>query len=477
MTGHHTVLLALTLWLTCAVRAGSDVAVAWNDERTQRGVVRGMSALSPWSFETEPIEVGRDVVLRHARGVLYALSRAEGSIAAIDVDSWTVTRTYLLDPALRLEDIALVSDEVVHVTAGAATHLLRLDLASGEATGAADLSVFADPDGVPDLGLMAVVDGRLFVQVRRLESGLIPVPPALLAVVDAVTGELIDVDPTTPGTQAIELAGTAPRMKMQALPASGRLIVSATGIFQDEGGLESIDLGTLRSQGVFIRELGPGTAADLGAFVMTRDRSGYLVVSTDLLTSSHLKGFSIGGGVYPPEDLETNVDYFVPALVHDPGSDALFLPVRADGGHQRAHGVHVFDAGTAARLTAEAIPTDAPPTDLELLCEAPRLCSPVGGRFLRADSNADGLADLSDSLHTIAYLLLGGKVPPCRSGADANDDGRLNLADPIFLLGHLYRGSPPPAPPFPDCGKDLTADDLDCRDHDPCSRAPAASPR
>jgi len=206
----NAALFGVTLSATCAAQAAPDVAVAWNDGSTQRGVVRGMSSLSPWLFETPPIEIGRDVVLRFARGTLHAVSRAEGSISAINPDSWTVTRTYQLGPASQPEDIAVVSAEVAYVTRAAATHLLRLDLSSGAATEVVDLSGFADPDGVPDLGMMAAFDGRLFVQVRRLASGLAPVPPALLAVVDVATEELVDVDPNSPGTQAIELAGTAP---------------------------------------------------------------------------------------------------------------------------------------------------------------------------------------------------------------------------------------------------------------------------
>jgi hypothetical protein len=262
---------------------------------------------------------------------------------------------------------------------------------------------------------------------------------------------------------------------MQVLPASGRLFVSSTGVFQDEGGIESIDLCTLASLGVFIRELGPGTGADVGAFVMTRTKSGYLVTSTDLTVSTHLKGFSIGGGIEPPEDLDKNVDYFAPALVHDPRTDALFLPVRADGDGHAIDGVQVFDAGTGFRLTRDPVPTGAQPTDLELLCDDFRICSPpAGDRFVRADSNADGALDISDSVYTLGYLFLAGPPPPspCRGAADANDDGRLDIADPIFSISRLFRGGPLPPPPFPDCGEDPSPDALDCRDYDPCASVP-----
>jgi hypothetical protein len=468
MVHKNAAVLALACWATCAAPASADVAVAWNDERAQRGVVQRMSSLPPWQFETPPIEVGGNVRLRFAHGVLYAVSRAEATISAIDPESWTVTRTYEIGRTNLPDDIALVSAGLAYITRPAATHLLRLDLSTGETADVVDLSVFADGDGVPDLGTLAQVEGRLFVQVRRLAGGADPVGPALLAVVDATSGEVVDVDRGAPGLQAIELSGTYPKMKMQALPASRRLFVSATGVFHDEGGLEVIDIDALASLGVFIPELSPRTGPEIGAFAMTRRRSGYVVFSTDFLTSSHLQGFSLSGGVDAPPDLVTTLDYFVPAIVHDPRSDVLFFPVRGEQSG-RGHGVHVLDAGTGARLTTEPVGTGAPPTDLELLCADAEACSTrESDSFLRADANASSGLDISDSLYTLAHLFSGRPAPPCRASADANDDGKLDIADPIFLFHHLFgRGSPPPAP-FPACGDDPAPGNLDCRNYDAC---------
>jgi hypothetical protein len=464
-----TATLALAIVAASSSAPSADVAVAWNDERAQRGIVRGMSSASPWRFVTEPIETGRDVALRFSRGTLYAISRSEGTIAAIDPGSWALTRTYELGRESAIEDIAAASADVAYVARAGATHLARLDLSTGESADAVDLSVFADADGVPDLGKMAIFEGRLFVQVRRLATGFDPVPPALIAVVDAVAGEIIDADPATPGLQGIELSGTYPKMKMQILPASRRLFVSSTGVFHDDGGLEAVDLDALESLGVFLRELGSGTGPEIGAFVIARRSSGYVISSTDLVISSHLKGFSVSGGLDPTADLDTSVDYFVPALVHDPRADALLVPVRGDGERHLAHGVDVFDAGTGRRLTLETAATGGPPTDLELLCDALEACAPPEtDRFLRADANADGQLDLSDALHSIAYLFSGAPPPSCRAGADSNDDERLDIGDPIYLINHLFGGGLPPAAPFPDCGEDPAPAGLDCRDYDAC---------
>jgi hypothetical protein len=82
--------------------------------------------------------------------------------------------------------------------------------------------------------------------------------------------------------------------------------------------------------------------------------------------------------------------------------------------------------------------------------------------FRRADANADGRLDLSDGVSTLEYLFLGESPPTCADAADANDDSSVDITDPIFTLGFLFVGSPAPSAPYPECGVDPTADDVDC---------------
>jgi hypothetical protein len=86
-------------------------------------------------------------------------------------------------------------------------------------------------------------------------------------------------------------------------------------------------------------------------------------------------------------------------------------------------------------------------------------------RFARGDSNLDDRSDMSDAVTVLGYLFLGAPSElGCEQAADMNDDGRLDISDAGALLGHLFLGlSPLPAPAFPDCGYDPTADDLSCR--------------
>jgi hypothetical protein len=278
-----------------------------------------------------------------------------------------------------------------------------------------DLSIFADDDGVPDMGTMTVHEGRLFVQLLRIDldspSGF--VPPAYLAVVDIASEQLIDVDPVAPGVQAVELQGTAPKGKMQIVEPTRTLFVSATGAFFDQGGLEMIDLDTLQSAGLVIREADSQVGADLGAFVMVTPQSGYLTFSTDLLTSSHLKPFTLSGGVEPGPELHVALGYFVPILLHDPATNTLYFPEGGFGGD----GVHVFDALTGERLTRDLLATSGPPTDLVLLANF--------------DCDGDGDVDLTDYANFATCLdgPSGARSETDCSCFDSDADGDVDLRD------------------------------------------------
>jgi hypothetical protein len=83
--------------------------------------------------------------------------------------------------------------------------------------------------------------------------------------------------------------------------------------------------------------------------------------------------------------------------------------------------------------------------------------------FFRGDANADETLDISDPIHLLAHLFLGGRAPACADAADANDDGRLDISDAVTALDYLFRGAgllPPPV--FPACGQDPTHDALRC---------------
>jgi hypothetical protein len=90
--------------------------------------------------------------------------------------------------------------------------------------------------------------------------------------------------------------------------------------------------------------------------------------------------------------------------------------------------------------------------------------------FVRSDSNADRVTDLSDALFTLSWLFLNGPVPPCLAAANVNGDDSVDIADATQLLNHLFSGGPAPLAPFPDCGPGtLPADkELGCANPPDC---------
>jgi hypothetical protein len=300
------------------------------------------------------------------------VSHGDDTISVLDPETLTPIQVYALAEDSRPVDIAVVDGRRAFVTRELATHLLRLDLTTGDTTDIIDLSVFADTDGIPDMNFMAMHEEKLFIQIRRRDdiTGGFGDPP-YLAVVDVNTEQLIDVDPVAPGVQAIELVGTAPKFKMQIVPETNRLFVSASGEFFDAGGIEMIDLDSLASLGLVIAEHGDQVGADLGAFVMVTPEVGYLTFSTDFALSSHLKRFTVSGGVETVGELYGVLGYFVPVMVFDPPTNTFFFP---DGNFDN-EGVQVFDAATGERLTEAAIAVPGPPTDLLLICDGKAGCA------------------------------------------------------------------------------------------------------
>jgi hypothetical protein len=347
------------------------IAVAWNDSKSQEGRVQRFITVAPWSLVGGELPVGLQSSLRFSGDRLYAVSLLEGNITAIDVPLWNVAETYIVGANSEPIDIAVVSGSLAYVSTRTSTQLLALDLVSGATSSALDLTAFDHPAGNFMAGTMALDGNRLVVQLARFEPDAdLPAaaplgPGGYLVLVDITTGQIVDVNTDKPGVQAIELAGTFPKYRMAVLRDTRRLLVSASGGFFDEGGLEVINLDSHTSLGLVIEEADGHTGADLLSFVMTREDGGYLTSSTDLLPSSHLARFSLQGGALA-EELFVSVDYHVPSMIFDPRSNSLFVP---DGGFQNA--VWAFDAASGSKLNGDdpARVLDGPPSDLELLCD------------------------------------------------------------------------------------------------------------
>jgi hypothetical protein len=86
--------------------------------------------------------------------------------------------------------------------------------------------------------------------------------------------------------------------------------------------------------------------------------------------------------------------------------------------------------------------------------------APAAG-FRRGDFDCDGAVAQADAVATLNALFANGAPSCCWDAADANDDGAVDLSDALYGLLYLYLERSPPPPPFPDCGADPTAEELE----------------
>jgi hypothetical protein len=103
--------------------------------------------------------------------------------------------------------------------------------------------------------------------------------------------------------------------------------------------------------------------------------------------------------------------------------------------------------------------------------------------FIRGDANVDGIVDVADPIFIINWLFrVGADAPVCLDAADANDDNTHDTSDVVYLLSYVFdvevvAGDPPvtympqpPAPPFPECGLDMTGGTgASCESYPPCN--------
>ena len=84
------------------------------------------------------------------------------------------------------------------------------------------------------------------------------------------------------------------------------------------------------------------------------------------------------------------------------------------------------------------------------------------GLFVRGDTNADGVIDISDPENILDLLFGGAWGGSCMDAFDADDDGGLFIRDAILLLDYILEDGSPPPTPFQAAGRDPTEDRIDC---------------
>ena len=391
----------------------------------------------PARVGVEPI-APEPLVVRHALGLHHVVNPTAGTVQVIDPETFETLAVHSVGAGTSPQDVLVVDATKAYVSRRDSASILVMDPSTGDELGTIDLASFADADGLPEMARMARDGTRVFVQLQRVDRVTWePILPSLLAVVDVTTDALVDVDPATPGTQAIALTSYGPDHDMQVDEAARRLYLMETAGFngQGRGGIEAIDLDTLAPLGMVLTEdtVGP----DCTSFVIVSDDVGYVIAHTDLTPSSHLTRFSPrDGSVQRPELLVTFTDRATLAL--DRATSTLFFISPDDD----APGVHAFDAVSGTQLTATPIPAGGRPL-AGAIARGPGLGEPRDVR-VRALDRASGEVTLAftPACNALDHALLVGRLPLL---------GGLSYSDQLCGLSTTgsWRGVPPgPASAF-----------------------------
>ena len=351
---------------------------------------------------TDHLTIHSDAVVRTYRDKAYVLNRlGQDNVIVLNIsDLTTPLIQYSTGNGSNPHDIAIVNEEKAYVSLYERTQLLVVNPVTGDSLGTVDLSTFADADGLPETSQLAVHEGHLFAACHRLdrENGWVPTEFSVIAVIDVASDMLVDADPDVEGVQGIAMASKNPA---GAARRGSKWFVGAVNSYTDltDGGIEVIDLETMRSEGVVLDEATAG--GNLSSLVMISESVGYAVVTDanfvnavkrlDLATQSVSRSLDgLSGG-------------FVPGL--GVFGERLYVLDQGSFGDPASAGVKVYDVSTDA-LVAGPIGTGLPPSSIAFLGSV-------------ADFDGDCVVDFSDF---VAFASAFGGT-----AGDDDFDGRFDL--------------------------------------------------
>jgi len=288
------------LRVTCLrARGGGRAIVASTDFET--GMLDTVAVRPPRRVAHPDADIHSDAVIRVSGGMVFVVNRFLGdNIQRLDPAQGLRTRFQCsTGNGSNPHDLVVVAPDKAYVTRYDRPELWVVDPSVSDCdhfrTGVIDLSAFADGDGLPEMDQMAVVEGRLFVTVERLDRrrGFAPTGPSRLVVIDVAT-DTVSGDITLHGANAFGDSSSIVRE-----PDSGKLVVASVGDIYavGDGGLERVDPYTLHADGAFFvdeNQLG-GNVLD---FVLLSATKGYAVLQ-DASLQNRLVDFDPTGARAP----------------------------------------------------------------------------------------------------------------------------------------------------------------------------------
>jgi hypothetical protein len=348
--------------------AGAHVASAAQSRAFVYTTDFGSGAIStielgpPRTAVNDRASVCSDAVIRYFFGQLYVIERFGcDNIRILDPVTFGVVRQFSTGNGSNPNDICVISPTKAYVTRYDKPELWIMNPSTGGFLGSISFAPFADRDGIPEMNRMVRHGGRVFVTCQRLDrdNGFLPTDSSLVVVIDAATDAIVDVDPGHPGPQGILLPRTNPTTEFATTP-DGRFLLGCTGAYGvNDGGVVRLDPLTLTASTVEVTEaqlggdisdvaVGTGATGSARAFCVVSDAS----FNTELLSYERTGPVTVKP-IYPATG-------FVLADVEVDDRDEVYLCDRTAS----APGVRVFAATTGVEITAAAIGTGLPPSDI-----------------------------------------------------------------------------------------------------------------
>ena len=339
--------------------AGSGIFIVTSDFAT------GSTALLPPSSETAEIDllnVHSDAVARSFDDKIYIINRfgADNILVLDRGDLRTPLLQFSVGNGSNPQDIEVLSDTKAYVTGLGRADVAIFNPQDGAELGSIDLSAFADDDGLPELAQMVQVGSRIYVLAQRLVN-FAPVGTSYLVVIDSDTDTVVDMDASTDGVQAIELAAPNPN---GIVAVGSRLVVSSVWSFGDRmGGIEVLELsasGEVTSGGLAIAE--QALNGDLNGIAMVDESTGFALISDENF-ANFVVPFDLASGEVgePLADLSTG---FKQTMEVD--GNRLIVGDQGSAVAPESVGLMIFDVDTKD-LLAGPISTGLPPASIVIL--------------------------------------------------------------------------------------------------------------
>ncbi len=297
----------LIAWLICLVDVaaisicGAENAVVYSTDFTS-AYYSSMSTTSPYSPNINITLTCADGVLQSSGDLLAVVGRfACDYLQFLDPQNgFATTAQWSTGNGTNPQDFVSCSPSKIYVSLYERDFLLIMNPQTGQHLGQIDISAWNDSDGLPEASSMVRVGDRVFVALQRLDraAGYAASNTSYIIVIDCNTDTLVDVDPVSPGVQAIALSARNPFDDLTYDPVRQKISVACAGNFGDlDGGVEWIDPVTLQAEGLFITEAVLG--GDLNRNRMYVDCTGYAIINdssfnTKLVQYDHCNGTLLG---------------------------------------------------------------------------------------------------------------------------------------------------------------------------------------